>query len=91
LDVRPFFLLIQPRPFKWDHSFEIGTIIFYLATYFLSPFSARIFESTLPLVLLSGLKMRGFGRIIFLTLIVILFILDWFKIYLLGASNFVKI
>jgi hypothetical protein len=84
-------LLIQPRPFKRNHSFEIGTIIFYLATYFLSPFSARVFESTLPLVLLSGLQMRGFGRIIFLMLILIFFTLDWFKTYLLGASNFVEI
>jgi hypothetical protein len=84
-------LLIQPRSFKWEHSFEISTIIFYLATYFLSPFSARIFESTLPLVLLSGLQMHGFGRVLFLILMVIYIILNWLNPYLLGVSIFVEI
>ena len=84
-------LFAQPKPFKREHSFEIGTIIFYLAAYFLTPFSARVFESTLPLVLLSSLQMHGFGRVLFLTLIVIFIIFDWLKIYLLGFTNFVEI
>lgn len=62
-------LLLQSRKFLRSHVFEIGTVLFYLATYFLSPFTARVFESTLPVVLLASLRMRGTGRTLFLVAI----------------------
>lgn len=74
-------LLFQPKSFKREHSFEIGTVLFYLATYFLSPFAARIFESTLPLVLLAGLYMRDPDRKIFLTAMLTFGALQWFMMY----------
>ena len=56
--------------FVQRYAFEIGTIIFYLGTYFLIEVTARIFESSLLLVLLAGLRLTGWRRAMFLFLIV---------------------
>jgi hypothetical protein len=45
-----------------EHIFAIGIVIFYLITYLLITFSARIFESGLLVVLLSLLSLRGWRR-----------------------------
>jgi hypothetical protein len=81
-------LLVQTNSFKRAHSFEIGTVLFYLATYFLSPFSARVFESTLSVVLLAGLRMRGLGRTIFLATMVAFGAFQWLMIYQGGGVFF---
>lgn len=49
----------------------LAILSFYLATYFVLPVSARIFESGLFLVLLAGLSLLGWRRQIFLLQIVI--------------------
>lgn len=60
----------EGKDFIRAHVFEIGTITFYLGTYFISPVTARIFESGLLLVLLSGLRLTHWRRIIFLLMLV---------------------
>jgi len=79
-------LLLQSRQFLRGHLLEIGAVIFYLATYFLSPFTARVFESTLPLVLLAGLRMRGPGRLLFVAAMLSFGALQWLMM-LAGASS----
>lgn len=83
-------LLLQARAFLREHLLEIGAVLFYLATYFLSPFTARVFESTLPLVLLAGLRMRGPGRILFLAAVLAFGALQWLMMYLGGSSIFTE-
>jgi hypothetical protein len=63
-----FFLLlyiVEGRHFVRKHSFEIMTIVFYLTTYFFIEVSARIFESTILIVLLAGLNLTSWRRYIF--------------------------
>jgi hypothetical protein len=84
------FLLLQPRQFKRQHMIEIGGIIFYLSTYFFSPVAARIFESTMPLVLLSGLRMRQPGRLIFLAAILAFGCLQWLMMWAGSMSIFTE-
>lgn len=67
----------QGRLFLRRHSFEVAMLVFYLGTYFLGAISARIYESALPLVLLSGLYLEKRRRIIFLAGIAGLMILDY--------------
>jgi hypothetical protein len=52
-------MVIQGRTFLRQHRFVISSIIFYLGTYFFTPITARVFESTLLLVLVSGLDLTG--------------------------------
>ncbi|RMG72473.1 MAG: hypothetical protein D6711_12880 [Chloroflexi bacterium] len=62
-------LLSQGRQFIRRHAFEIVTVTFYLGIYFLGAVSARIYESTLLLVLLSGLDLEKRRRSVFLIMI----------------------
>lgn len=73
-------MLLQSRQFVSEHLLEIGSIIVYLATYFLSPVTGRVFESTLILVLLAGLRMRGKSRLLFLMLIGVYTIAQWLQV-----------
>jgi hypothetical protein len=61
---------MQGKVFIRRYAFEIGTIIFYLSTYFLNKFSARVFESTIILVLIAGLQLSHWRKHIFIALIV---------------------
>ena len=83
-------LIMQGKSFVRAHLFEISTVVFYLATYFLTPYSGRIFESTLLLVLLAGLRMRGLGRPVFLLAMLTFGALHWAVVYLRGFSAFVE-
>jgi hypothetical protein len=58
--------LLEGRQFLREHAFEVGIIAFYLGTYWLIEVTARIFESGLPLVLLAGLSLSGWRRVVFL-------------------------
>lgn len=62
-------MCLQGRTFMRHYAFELGIIVFYLATYFLIEVSARIFESVILLVLLAGLRLTGWRRWAFLSLI----------------------
>ena len=58
-----FFL--QGFRFLRRYLFEVATLVFYLGTYFFGAVSARIFESTLLLLLLVGLRLTRYRRILF--------------------------
>ena len=62
-------LISQGRSFMRQHAFAIGTIVFYLSTYFLIEVTGRIFESTILILLLTGLQMSRWRRIIFISMI----------------------
>ena len=62
-------MMSQGYDFIRCYTFELGTIVFYLSTYFMIEVTARIFESTLIIVLLAGLHLTNWRRQIFLLLI----------------------
>jgi len=70
-------MFLQGREFLRQYAFEVGTITFYLCTYFFFPITARIFESTLLLALLSGLRLTGWKSLAFLGLFLSYFLHQW--------------
>ena len=62
-------LISQGRSFMRQHAFAIGSLVFYLSTYFFIEVTARIFESSLAILLLAGLQMSGWRRITFISMI----------------------
>lgn len=70
-------MLFQGRQFLRLYAFEVSTIIFFLGTYFFSPVTGRIFESTLLLVLLSGLQLISWRYLVFIGLLVFYTLLQW--------------
>jgi hypothetical protein len=74
-------MCLQGRCYMRLHAFELGTILFYLSTYFFIEISARIFESSLLLVLLAGLQLTGWRRAVFLMLILCLTALQYARQY----------
>jgi len=67
----------QGRSFLDRHSFEVAAIVFYLSTYFFIEVSARIFESSLLLVLLAGLGLTGWRRQALLVMMLGYGVLQW--------------
>lgn len=59
-----FFL--QGSDYLRRHGLAVGAVIFYLVTYFQIEVTARIFESTLVVVLLAGLSLDSWRRPVFL-------------------------
>ena len=82
------FVSVQPREFLRQHILEFGTVIFYVATYFLTPAAGRVFESTLLLVVMAGLRMRTPAREIYLGAIAGFGMLQWLMIFFSGRSPF---
>lgn len=64
-----FIFISQGTNFIKRHSFEVFMLIFYLCAYFSIEVSARVFESTLFIMLLAGLAMKGWGKPVFISLI----------------------
>lgn len=62
--------VMQGRRFTRENAFAVSAITFYLGTYFFVEVTARIFESALLIVLLTGLRLTGWRRMAFLSLIV---------------------
>lgn len=60
-------MALQGWTFLRQHAFEIGLLVFYLSTYFLVEVTARIFESGLLLLLLAGLRLTSWRRLLFLS------------------------
>lgn len=73
-----FFIFIlfanEGRTFITNNMFAFSSIILYLITYFFSPITARIFESSIIFVLLSGFYLKYFRQKIFLLLLFLNFI-----------------
>lgn len=61
--------VMQGKRFMRDNAFALGAIAFYLGTYFLVGVTARIFESAMLIVLLAGLRLTGWRRPAFLSLV----------------------
>lgn len=70
-------MALQGRAFMRRFAFELGAIIFYLATYFSIEVTARIFESTILLVFLAGMSLTGWRRITYLSSIIIFGCFSW--------------
>ncbi|MBL8252238.1 MAG: hypothetical protein JNJ76_01370 [Candidatus Competibacter sp.] len=79
-------MFLQGREFLRQYVFEISTIVFFLGTYFFSPVTGRIFESTLLLVLLSGLRLTGWRYLAFIWLFVVYIVQQW--LMRIDQSNF---
>jgi hypothetical protein len=62
-------LLLQGRRFLHQYTVAIGVLIFYLAAYFFTPISGRVFESGVLLVLLAVLATTGWRRIMAFTIL----------------------
>jgi hypothetical protein len=73
-----FFIFIlfakEGRIFITNNMFAFSSVILYLITYFFSPITARIFESSIIFVLLSGFYLKHFRQKIFLLLLFLNFI-----------------
>lgn len=64
----------EGKIFIMKNMFAFSSIIIYLITYFFSPITARIFESSIIFVLLSGFTLKHFRKRIFLLLLLLNFI-----------------
>ena len=71
-------MVLEGRNFLRQYTFQYGIILFYMATYFLMEVTARIFESMLLLVLLTGLQLRFWRKKVFVSAILAYGILTWF-------------
>jgi hypothetical protein len=69
--------LSEGGAFRRRHAFECGIVVFYLSTYFLVEVTARIFESGLVIVLLSGLALTGWRRQIHVALLLFYSMAYW--------------
>jgi len=58
------------RRFLHKNSFQMSIFSFYLVNYFTFPVAARVFESGLLLILLAGLDLRGYRRLMFISFVV---------------------
>jgi hypothetical protein len=58
--------LLQGKSFLQNHQEAMGILLFYLIAYFFLDFSVRIFESGMPLVLIAGLALSNWRRLVFL-------------------------
>lgn len=67
----------QGPSFLRDNPFPFGVLTFYVASYFLTPLAARIFESALLFVLIAGLSLRGWRRQLYLSAIVFFAVLTY--------------
>ncbi|UBU47559.1 EpsG family protein [Cobetia amphilecti] len=69
--------LSQGSEYIKNNSLATYILVFYTSTYLLFPVSARIFESAILIVLLSGLKLRNSRFLIFISMIAVLFFIQW--------------
>jgi len=72
-------LILEGKNFMRRHSFSLCVLMVYLSTYFSLSFTARIFESTLLLVLLSGLHLTSYRKLAFYGLFTVYFLFDWYR------------
>lgn len=85
--------LQQKEFFIARQSFIVICIVFYLTTYFFTAYTARIFESSMLIILLSGVYFTRDLRVIFIILISIYFFGQWYPLLDLpgfgwGVENF---
>lgn len=61
-----------------QHALPISILALYLGTYFIVPFAARILESGLFLILVSGLALRGWKRNVYLAMLTLFIAFTYF-------------
>jgi hypothetical protein len=64
--------------FLRSHTLPTSLLAFYLGTYFIVPFAARILESGLFLVLVCGLAMQGWRKAVFLAMLILFILLTYY-------------
>ncbi len=72
------FFVVHTGSFPHRHVFEMSSVGFYLGTYFITEVTARIFESSLMLVLLAGLDLPFKNKSLFLTAVIAYYGLGYF-------------
>lgn len=64
--------------FLRQHTLPTSLLAFYLGTYFIVPFAARILESGLFLILICGLAMQGWRKAAFLSMLILFILLTYY-------------
>jgi hypothetical protein len=70
------------------HSFSLYAIAFYLITYFVVEFTARIFESSLPVVFLDLLDLKSSRKNLFLLVMIVYVSILWCLRFELPSAGF---
>lgn len=70
------------------YSFSFYSITLYLITYFFVDFTARIFESSLPIVILDLLDLKGWRKNLFLSIMLAFFAITWYRRLPLRSAGF---
>lgn len=68
---------LEGRVFSRVNMLAISAIVFYLTTYFLIEVSGRIFESMIVIVLLAGLNLSSWRRMVFIVGVIFFVSLSW--------------
>ena len=61
----------EGNEFIHSNMFSIASILLYLATYFLTPVTARVFESSLAVVMISGLNLGKNKKAVFILFVIL--------------------
>jgi hypothetical protein len=61
-------LISQGRTWIRQQTFALGVLVFYLSTYFFIEVAARVFESSMIILLLAGVQMNGWRRYTFIAM-----------------------
>lgn len=70
-------MVVEGKAYIRQHAFALGLLIFYLITYFMVESGVRVFESGLMVVLLAGLQLRRWRRVLFTTAIMGYLLFSW--------------
>jgi hypothetical protein len=70
-------MAMEGKDYLGRYRCEVAAVIFYLGTYFFTPITARVFESVLLLVLIAGVSLTQWRRLVFKSAIVIFGMAFW--------------
>lgn len=70
--------ILQGKAWLKHNSFCIITLVFYLSSYFFLPLSARIFESIITLIFISGLCLKNYYKFLYLIFFLFYFIYQYY-------------
>jgi len=71
--------IIQGKKYLKDNQEAVGVLLFYLVSYYFIEVTARIFESGMPLVLLSGLALTRWRRWAFIGAFLLYSTIQWIQ------------
>ncbi|MCL1112987.1 EpsG family protein [Shewanella basaltis] len=70
-------IIIQKKSYIRSNLFSLSQIILYLSTYFTFPYTARIFESSMIVILLSVVDVKSYKKFIPISMLVLLCFYLW--------------